>query len=278
MQEVFQYVTMDDARSRMRDDMLEGVRPWGKAIGTGEVLDVVQMKKDPLENELQVEGLVMAIGGNESKRATRTSILGSFVRHAGGANARIVIIPSASEAPEARVESYARIFRRLGAAEVFAVHAERGDVTDEDRRMIRNATGIFVTGGDQVKLMSHLRAAELVEPIRDAVRSGAVYAGTSAGASAASGVMIAGNADGSIDIHEGLGLVQNAIIDQHFAERQRLPRLVHAVKQEQLVGVGIDENTAIVWNGASGEVRVEGVGTVTVVDREHKLHVLAARS
>lgn len=236
------------------------------------------MKNGPFEKELPVEGLVMAIGGNESKLATRTSILGSFIRHAGGADARIVIIPSASETPEARVESYARIFCRLGAADVFAVHAERGDVTNEDRDAIRNATGIFVTGGDQLKLMAHLRAAELVEPIRDAVRNGAVYAGTSAGASAASHAMIAGHDDGSVGIYEGLGLVQNVIIDQHFAERQRLPRLVNAARSEQLVGVGIDEDTAIVWNGASGEVRVEGVGTVTVVDREHKLHVLAAQA
>jgi cyanophycinase len=240
------------------------------------------MKKDPRDDEsvpvdAPVEGLVMAIGGNESKRGARSSILGTFVRHAGGANARIVIIPSASETPELRVERYQRVFRRLGAAEVFAVHAERGAVTDEDRRMIRNATGIFVTGGNQVKLMAHLRAAELIEPIRDAVRNGAVYAGTSAGASAASESMIAGNDDGSIAIHQGLGLVPNLIIDQHFAERQRLPRLKEAVLAQQLVGVGIDENTCIVWNGASGQVTVEGVGSVTVVDREHRLHVLGAK-
>jgi cyanophycinase len=235
------------------------------------------MKKDPFENEALIEGLVMAIGGNESKRGARSSILGSFVRHAGGANARIVIIPSASAAPEECVARYERVFNRLGAAEVFAIHAERGEVTDVDREMIRHATGIFVTGGDQVKLMAHLRASDLVEPIRDAVRKGAIYAGTSAGASAASQSMIAGKEDGSIAIHEGLGLVPNIIIDQHFAERQRLARLKDAVAAEQLVGVGIDENTAIVWNGASGEVRVEGVGKVTVVDREHKLRVLAAK-
>lgn len=232
---------------------------------------------EEITDPFAVEGLVMAIGGNESKRGTRSSILGSFVRHAGGAKARVVIIPSASEEPEARVETYALLFRRLGAAEVHAVHAERGAVDEADREAIRNATGIFVTGGDQVRLMEHLRATGCVEPIRDAVRKGAVYAGTSAGASAASHAMIAGNEDGSIAIHEGLGLVPNAIIDQHFGERQRLGRLVDAVRAKQLVGVGIDENTAIVWNGSSGEVKVEGVGTVTIVDREHKLHVLAAR-
>jgi cyanophycinase len=231
-------------------------------------------KKDPL-GPLEVAGLVMAIGGNESKRGARSSILGSFVRHAGGPDARIVIIPSASLAPERRVERYARVFRRLGAGEVYAVHAERGVVTDEDREHIRSATGIFVTGGDQVKLMAHLRAAGLVEPIRDAVRHGAVYAGTSAGASAASRAMIAGNHDGTIAIHEGLGLVPDVIIDQHFGERQRLARLQDAVRAEKLVGVGIDENTAIVWDGTSGQICVEGVGCVTVVDREHKLHVLA---
>jgi cyanophycinase len=233
-------------------------------------------KKDPLDGAMPLAGLVMAIGGNESKRGTRSSILGSFVRHAGGSRARIVIIPSASQTPEERVERYARVFHRLGAAEVYGVHAERGEVSAEDREHIRNATGIFVTGGDQVKLMEHLRAAGLVEPIRDAVRNGAVYAGTSAGASAASQSMIAGNEDGSIAIHEGLGLVPDVIIDQHFGQRQRLPRLQHAVRVENLVGVGIDENTAVVWNG--GTVTVEGVGQVTVVDRQHRLHVLGAKN
>ncbi|HEX8172691.1 MAG TPA: cyanophycinase [Thermoanaerobaculia bacterium] len=222
------------------------------------------------------QGVVIAIGGNESKRGQRSSILASFVRRAGGPDARIIIIPSASEAPEARALRYDRLFRRLGAGAVLAVHAERGTVTPDERDAVRSATGIFVTGGDQVKLMEHLRDVRLVEPIRDAVRNGAVYAGTSAGASAVSGKMIAGREDGSVAIYEGLGLVPDVIVDQHFGERQRLPRLLSASRAVQLVGIGIDENTAVVWNGSNGEVTVEGVGQVTIVDR-HKIHILKGR-
>ncbi|HWN68681.1 MAG TPA: Type 1 glutamine amidotransferase-like domain-containing protein, partial [Haliangium sp.] len=85
----------------------------------------------------------MAIGGNEDKRAASASILAAFVRRAGGENARIVIIPSASVTPVERAARYTRIFNRLGVKEIRSVHAEKG-VSAEDRKAIRNATGIFV--------------------------------------------------------------------------------------------------------------------------------------
>jgi cyanophycinase len=223
------------------------------------------------------QGCVIAIGGNENKRGAHSSILGSFVRRAGGEDARLVIIPSASEEPRARSARYTRIFRRLGAQKVTTVHAELRDVTPEQRDAIRNATGIFVTGGNQQVLMEHLRATDLVVLIQDAVRGGAVYAGTSAGASAASHTMIAGSDGDLVHLGEGLGLIPDVIIDQHFGQRSRLSRLVLAVRWQKLTGIGIDEDTAIVWNGSSGDVTVEGVGKVTIVDPHHKIHVLAAR-
>src|SRR5215210_4215856 len=148
-------------------------------------------------------GCVIAIGGNENKRGARSSILGSFVRRAGGDAARVVIIPSASEEPRARAARYTRIFRRLGVKKVTTVHAELRNVTEEQREAIRTATGIFVTGGDQQVLMEHLRATDLVSLSRDTVRGGAVYAGTSAGASAASHTMIAGSHGDLVHLGEG---------------------------------------------------------------------------
>lgn len=231
-------------------------------------------------------GCVIAIGGNEEKRATRASILRAFVRRAGAKSARIVIIPSASMEPQARAHRYTRIFTRLGAGQVLAVHAERG-VTEREREAIRNATGIFVTGGDQARLMEALRASDCVDAIREAVYNGAVYAGTSAGASAASGTMIAGSVKQRkgtevVEIGEGLGLIPDVIIDQHFGQRRRLTRLIHAASEHRLTGVGIDENTAIVWN-RDGIMTVEGAGEVTIVDpdrrmdeiaRSYRLHIL----
>ena len=222
-------------------------------------------------------GCVIAIGGNENKRGARSSILGSFVRRAGDGDARIAIIPSASEEPRARAAHYTRIFGRLGAQKVTTIHAERGTVTPAEREALRTATGIFVTGGNQQMLMEHLRATELVEIIRETVRGGAVYAGTSAGASAASATMIAGSDGDLVHIDEGLGLIHDFIIDQHFAERSRLPRLKLAVKWQKLTGIGIDEDTAVVWSAAGDQmtVRVEGVGTVSVVDPQHQIRVLS---
>jgi cyanophycinase len=214
----------------------------------------------------------MAIGGNEDKRAARESILAAFVRRAGGAEARIVIIPSASVVPNARAERYTRIFTKLRAGEIRAVHAELG-ITDEDREAIRSSTGIFVTGGNQSRLMEFLRAADCVEAIREAVRHGAVYAGTSAGASALSRQMIAGSTKKPkgvelVEFQEGLGLIPDAIIDQHFGQRRRLSRLINAANAHHMTGIGIDENTAIVWN-RDGMVTVEGAGEVTIVNPDH---------
>ena len=223
-------------------------------------------------------GCVIVIGGNENKRGARSSILGSFVRRAGGRAARIVIIPAASEEPRARASRYTRIFRRLGAQKVTTIHAERRNVSPEEREALRTASGIFVTGGNQQVLMEHLRATNLVGLIRETVHGGAVYAGTSAGASAASATMIAGSDGDLVHIDEGLGLIPDLIIDQHFAERSRLPRLMLAVRWQQMMGMGIDEDTAVVFS-ASGDqvtVTVEGVGKVTMVDPQHKIHVLAA--
>jgi cyanophycinase len=218
-------------------------------------------------------GCVMAIGGNEDKRVARTSILAAFIERAGGPDARIVIVPSASVAPRERAHRYTKIFTRFGVNDIRAIHPELG-VTEEDLASIRNATGIFVTGGDQVRLMDALRAADCVEPIRDAVRNGAVYAGTSAGASALSARMIASSTRKKgadvVMFAEGLGRIPDAIIDQHYGQRRRLSRLIHAANAHALRGVGIDENTAIVWN-RDGIVTVEGAGEVTIVDPDHKM-------
>ncbi|HYI11106.1 MAG TPA: cyanophycinase [Thermoanaerobaculia bacterium] len=221
--------------------------------------------------ELIGNGCVMAIGGNEDKRAASESILAAFVRRAGGKQARIVIIPSASVAPKERGERYTRIFNRFRAGVVQVVRAELG-VTVEQREAIRTATGIFVTGGDQLRLMRFLRSADCIDEILEAVREGAVYAGTSAGASALSRRMIARSRRKRgaelVEFDEGLGLIPHAIIDQHFGERRRLSRLIAASHEHRLTGIGIDENTAVVWSH-DGVITVEGAGEVTIVNPDH---------
>lgn len=225
-------------------------------------------------------GCVICIGGNEDKCGDQNSILGTFVERSGGSEARIVIIPSASVEPDERAAQYSAIFSGLRASSVHAIHAEREYLGDADRTILKNATGIFVTGGDQLLLMRHLRRHDLVDLIRETVRAGAVYAGTSAGASAVSRRMIAGTMDDhgneSVALHEGLGLLPDVIVDQHFSERQRLSRLMNASRSEQLKGVGIDENTAMIWT-PDGSTLVHGSGEVTVVDPDHQLNAPTCR-
>jgi cyanophycinase len=220
----------------------------------------------------------MAIGGNEDKCGD-AALLASFVELAGGTDARIVIVPAASVEPELRAAEYTSIFKRFGAACVLTVHAQRDDITRDQLMLITNATGIFVTGGDQDALMAHLRRTGCADAIIDAVDSGAVYAGTSAGAAVVSKTMIAGSDDDQIHFGHGLGLVSDVIIDQHFTERARLPRLIVAAKHHGLTGVGIDEDTAMIFD--RGRTSVAGAGAVTIIDHEHgdlQLRVLRARS
>src|SRR3954453_15828968 len=215
-------------------------------------------------------GCVMVIGGNEDKRAGHTSLLVGLFRRAGGAEARIVIVPSASDEPVRRAAQYRRIFEKLRVEQIHAVHAELG-VTPDDLLLIENATGIFVTGGDQELLMRHLRDTGCPSAIVNAGRPGAVSWGTSAGGAAASKKMLfartLANGRGVMDFAEGLGLLPCVIIDQHFSERPRLPRLVQSVKTHRLTGIGIDENTAAVWE-AGHETRVHGASNVTIVHHE----------
>jgi len=243
--------------------------PNCRAAASGEILAVPRAFES---SSMIGKGCVITIGGNEDKSAAHSSLLAEFVRLAGGSDARLIVIPSASEAPVRRAEQYVRLFATLGAAAIHVVHAETR-VTPDDLLLIENATGIFVTGGDQEKLMACLRPTGCADAILNAVRAGAVYCGTSAGAAAACKTMLFEHGN-VIRFAEGLGLLPAVIIDQHFSERQRLPRLLEAVTKHGLTGVGVDENTAVVWR-RGGDVRVRGASRVTVVAPGAEIRVAA---
>lgn len=208
-------------------------------------------------------GCVIAIGGNEDKSGAPESILSHFVERAGGGSARIVIVPFASREPQARAALYTGLFTSLGAGHVCTLDVDTHHHTT-DYSCLDEATGIFATGGDQERLMLLLNEKGYVAAIRRAVARGAVYAGTSAGAAAISQEMIVSSRRHRVEFGLGLGLTPRVIIDQHFSERQRLPRLKRAVAEKNLVGLGIDENTAaIIEPGA--RMTVKGAGRVTVV-------------
>jgi len=216
---------------------------------------------------------LLIIGGAEDK-VGRATVLRRFVRLAGGRRARIVIIPTASSLPDEAVETYTAVFTRLGAPEVVAADPPPRPATTPEAlvQAVDNATGVFMTGGNQLKLSQRLVGTPLAEAICRAHARGAVVAGTSAGASIMSLFMISLGADGVTprqrtgQLTSGLGLLPGVIVDQHFDQRARYGRLMSLVAgSPNLLGMGIDEDTAAeIRDGRT--LTVMGSGAVFVVD------------
>ena len=219
------------------------------------------------------EGTVIVIGGAEDKIRDRI-ILNRFVSLAGGDEAIVVVISTASALGHETGERYRTIFAELGVRTARPLHAmTRAQANDETfARAVRDATGIFLTGGNQLRLSSTLGGTRLAEAILERFHHGAVIAGTSAGASAMSSHMIAFGASGATPKHRmaaiaaGLGVLPGVIVDQHFQQRNRLGRLLSLIAQNpSLLGLGVDEDTAGVV-GPDLVLEVIGRGSVTVVD------------
>lgn len=218
-------------------------------------------------------GTVIVIGGAEDKVRDRV-ILARFAQLAGGPDARIAVIATASSFGLEAAERYKAIFTELGAREVFPLNTTtRTQANDEHAAsLIGQSTGIFMTGGNQLRLSSMLGGTRLATAIMERFREGAVVAGTSAGASAVSSHMIAFGASGATPKHRmaqiaaGLGLLPGVIVDQHFQQRNRLGRLLSLIAQNpMLLGLGVDEDTAGVV-GPDQVMEVIGRGSITVVD------------
>jgi cyanophycinase len=219
------------------------------------------------------DGTVIVIGGAEDKIRDRV-ILNRFVDLAGGTTATIVVISTASSLGTLAGEKYSGIFTGLGVRRIRPLHATtRAEANDPAFvRELRGATGVFLTGGNQLRLSSTIGGTRLAEAILERHRQGAVVAGTSAGASAMSSHMIAFGASGGTPKHRmaamaaGLGLLPSVIVDQHFQQRNRYGRLLSVIAQNpSLLGLGIDEDTAGVV-GPDGILEVIGRGSITIVD------------
>jgi len=224
----------------------------------------------------QRRGYLMPIGGAEDRVEHRT-ILAQFVKQAGGSKAHIKVIPSASAFSHELGPEYVRIFKELGAGSAeFADIQERPQANDtECVAMFNDATGIFFSGGDQLKLVALLGGTLLLETMRARFAAGAAVAGTSAGASALSEHMISFGRSGPspsmrmVAMGRGLGFTDKCVLDQHFRERDRIGRLVSAVTQNpEMLGVGIDEDTAFII-APDDTCEVIGRGSVSIVDGGH---------
>ncbi len=217
----------------------------------------------------------MAIGGAEDKLDDKL-ILSTFVRLAGGPNARIAIIPTASSI-EAAGERYKAIFLAMGAeqADVLFIASREDANSDFPAELLQDATGIFLTGGNQMRLSVLMGGTTAAHAIRERHEAGAIVAGTSAGASILSSHMVAFGASGGtpkqrmVQMVAGFGLIPDLIIDQHFRQRDRIGRLLAMVAANPgLIGVGIDEDTAIL-TGQNNVLEVVGRNSVTIVDGSH---------
>jgi cyanophycinase len=220
----------------------------------------------------QTRGWIVPIGGAENKENDRR-ILERFVRVSGGDDADIVVIPTASRVHETGAR-YEQVFQALGAARVTVMDFDtRRDCKEPGRlRRIEEASGIFFTGGNQLRLTTLLGGTAVAKLIRLRNAHGVTVGGTSAGASILSEHMIASGDEGSsmiagsVRLAPGLGLTNRFIIDQHFRQRDRLGRLLTALAYNPFaVGIGLDEDTAA-FIGPDETVEVEGSGGATIVD------------
>lgn len=217
-------------------------------------------------------GWIIPIGGAEEKENS-PRILKRFVQLCGGDQADIVVIPTASRMEDTG-SRYERIFSELGAGRVTAVDFDTRRDCEERGRLdrIAGATGIFMTGGNQLRLSTILGGTSVAKLIRQLNAEGVHVAGTSAGASFISEHMIAFGDEGSsplagaVSLAPGLGLTNRFVIDQHFRQRDRLGRLLSALAYNPFaVGIGLDEDTAA-FIGPDNTLEVEGSGGITVVD------------
>jgi cyanophycinase len=221
-------------------------------------------------------GHLLMIGGAEDKLRQR-QILSRFVSLAGGNDARVVVISTASSLGDEATELYAQLFHAMGVPDVRGLRPLTRDEADDQQvaAILDDASGIFLTGGNQLRLASVIGGTRLGRSIVRRHRSGAIIAGTSAGASALGGHMVAFGPGGATpkqrmtQMSAGLGLLPGAIIDQHFEQRNRIGRLLALVAQSPaLLGIGLDEDTAgLVSPG--GVMEILGRGSVTVLDPAH---------
>ncbi len=229
---------------------------------------------DKIRMSQSTQTAIMVIGGAEDK-VHGMQILHSFFNRAGGGDARIAVIPAASREPTVIGDRYISIFQEMGAKDIKVL-----DIRDRDQgedphfqAYAEQCSGVFLTGGDQLRLCGLLADTSLMEIIKRRVKNGEItLAGTSAGAAVMGHHMIAGGGSGEspnralVDQAMGLGIIPEVIVDQHFHNRNRMGRLMSAIAAHPgLIGIGIDEDTCACFE-RTGVIQVLGKGVVTIID------------
>lgn len=223
-------------------------------------------------NITQARGKLVIIGGGEDRKGD-CIILKKFIHLAKGPNARILALTVATDEVEKNAAELRRVFRKLGIDDVKVMDVSQRDRTSSESilKAVRQATGIFFSGGDQLHITSLLGGTLLQKAINAVYEKGIVIAGTSAGAAMMGNSMILdGDSEknprsGGVEMGPGMDFIVGAMIDTHFSQRGRHGRLITAVAHyPQDLGFGIDEDTAMVVN--KNKFEVIGSGAVTVFD------------
>nr|WP_309736270.1 cyanophycinase [Chamaesiphon sp. OTE_75_metabat_556] len=217
---------------------------------------------------------VMVIGGAEDK-VNGCAILNAFFNSAGGKMATIGVIPCASQEPSVVGDRYYQIFKGMGATQVQILDIRQPQECDEERWLdvLSNCTGVFLTGGDQLRLRDLIGGSQFMTSIKQRIAiDNLVLAGTSAGAAIVGEKMISGGSSGDspsqslVDLTTGLGIFPDLLVDQHFHNRNRMARLMSAIAAHpDKLGVGIDEDTCAAFEDDS-TFEVIGKGTITIID------------
>ena len=253
-----------------RRNFLEGM---AATVGSGTGLAVATMGLPALARSRKISRLVI-VGGAEDRLQDRI-ILRKFVDYCGGSQARIRVITAASGDPQGVWNSYQQVFKSLGVEDVQRLAIDDRDSAHAQplQSEILHADGIFMSGGDQSKLMDALWDTPAYQSLHQSFYlNRCCIGGTSAGAAVMSRHMIAQGpavlrpSKEAVETDIGLGLLSQAVVDQHFSERRRLARLLSTLAiRPDLLGVGIDEDTALVIEKGEA-LEVIGKGTVTLID------------
>lgn len=221
----------------------------------------------------KISGNLIIIGGAEDKEGDK-EILKRVAKYIDSENGKLVIATIATQYPEKSYEKYKNVFTKLGIKNIdkLDISLRENAFDSKNVNLVKNANLLFFTGGDQLRITSMIGGSPIYDAIKSLANKGGLIAGTSAGASVMSDTMIVQGEDDesphkcTLKMSPGLGLVNNIIIDQHFAQRGRIGRLLTAIAQNpEVLGIGIDEDTAIIVSD-KGTAEVIGSGAVYFVD------------
>jgi cyanophycinase len=233
---------------------------------------------------MKLKGKIIMIGGAENRGEENDNMVdfshdGILMRivdeSAHGKNSRIEILPTASTMPEEIGDEYIKAFRKLKATNTGVLNISNREEAESKNNIkrLKEADVLFVTGGDQIRLTSILGGTLFFEILVDRLQNDAkfMYAGTSAGAAAASESMICNgeSADainkGEVKTATGFGLVENIMFDTHFISRGRIGRLFQiVVTNPKTLGVGMEENSGLLIH--NNKMEAIGPGMTLIID------------